>query len=125
MNTMRRVLMISLAAVAAFAGSTVVAADANVAGVWTMTVETSQGSGTPTFNLKQDGKAITGSYKGSLGEAPVTGTIDGNAITLKYNIATQGVELTVTYSGTVDGATMKGKVVLGEFGEGTFSGKKS
>ena len=124
MNTMRRMMMISLAAVATFAGATTWAADANVTGNWTMTVETSQGSGTPTFTLKQEGKAVTGTYKGSLGEAPVTGTIEGANITLKYNIAAQGVELVVTYTGTVEGATMKGKVVLGEFGEGTFSGKK-
>jgi hypothetical protein len=124
MNTMRRMLM-TAAATLAFAGPTAMAADANVAGEWTMTVATSQGSGSPTFNLKQQGTAVTGTYKGQLGEAPVTGTVAGNQITLNYKVTTQGFDLDVTYSGTVDGNTMAGKVKLGELGEGTFTGKKN
>jgi hypothetical protein len=117
--------MVSLAAAAAFAGSVALAADANVTGEWTMTVETQQGSGTPTFNLKQEGTTVTGTYKGQLGEAPVTGTVTGRVIKLVYKVNAQGMDLTVTYAGTVDGDTMKGKVILGDFGEGTFTGKKN
>lgn len=125
MNTMRRLLMASLAASACFAGSGALAADANITGDWTMTIETQTFSGTPTFNLKQEGSKVTGTYKGQLGEAPVTGTVAGNEVTLVYEVNAQGMELTVTYSGTVDGNTMKGKVTLGDFGEGTFTGKKN
>jgi hypothetical protein len=124
MNTLRRMFVISLAALGAF--STVAfAADADVTGTWNMNVETQAGPGTPVFTLKQAGKAVTGTYKGQLGEAPVTGTVNGNEVTLKYSINAQGMELTVTYTGTVDGASMKGKVSLGELGEGTFTGKKA
>ena len=35
-----------------------------------------------------------------------------------------GTTVTVTYTGTADAATMKGKVTVGELGEGTFTGKK-
>jgi hypothetical protein len=115
--------VISLAAVGAFA-SVALAADANVSGTWNMNVETQAGPGTPTFVLKQTGKEVTGNYKGALGEAPVTGTVSGDAVTLKYTISAQGTELNVTYTGTVEGDTMKGKVSLGELGEGTFTGKK-
>jgi hypothetical protein len=124
MNMTRRVLLVA-AATLALVGSSVMAADANVAGEWTMTVATPQGSGSPTFNLKQQGTAVTGTYKGQLGEAPVTGTVAGNQVTLNYKVTTQGFDLDVTYSGTVDGNTMAGKVKLGELGEGTFTGKKS
>ena len=124
MNTMRRLLTVSLAAAAAFAGSVALAADANVTGDWTMTVETQQGTGNPTFKLKQEGTKVTGTYKGMLGEAAVTGTVTGNEVKLVYQANAQGMELTVTYAGTVDGNTMKGKVILGDFGEGTFTGKK-
>lgn len=124
MNKMRRVLM-AAAATLALAGPTVMAADANVTGEWTMTVETPQGSGSPTFNLKQQGTTVSGTYKGQLGEAPVKGTVAGNQVTLNYQVTTQGFDLDVTYSGTVDGNTMAGKVKLGELGEGTFTGKRS
>jgi len=123
MNTLRRMLVISFAAVSAVA-SVAFAADANVTGTWTMTVETQAGTGNPTFTLKQTGKDVTGNYKGTLGEAPVTGTVNGNDVTLKYTINAQGMELAVTYTGTVEGDSMKGKVSLGDLGEGTFTGKK-
>ena len=97
---------------------------ADVTGTWSMTVESQAGTGTPTFTLTQKGEAVTGQYKGQLGEAPVTGTVKGNAVTLEYTIEAQGQQLHVTYTGTVDGKAMSGKVVLGEFGEGTFKGAK-
>jgi len=123
MNMLRRMLVISFAAVGTVA-SVAFAADANVTGTWTMNVETQAGTGTPTFTLTQKGTDVTGNYKGTLGEAPVTGTVKGNDVTLKYTINAQGMELAVTYTGTVEGDSMKGKVSLGDLGEGTFTGKK-
>jgi hypothetical protein len=124
MNTLRRFFVISLAAAGAFSAAAF-AADANVTGTWNMNVETQAGTGTPTFTLTQKGADVSGNYKGQLGEAPVKGTVAGNEVTLKYTINAQGTELTVTYTGTVEGDTMKGKVSLGELGEGTFTGKKA
>jgi hypothetical protein len=68
---------------------------------------------------------VTGNYKGQLGEAPVTGTVKGNELTINFKVSAQGSELAITYVGTVEGDTIKGKVTLGEMGEGTFTGKKS
>ncbi len=124
MNTLRRMLVMSIAALGAFS-TIAVAADANVSGTWNMNVETQAGAGAPVFTLTQKGADITGNYKGTLGEAPVTGTVKGNEVTLKYSISAQGMDLTVTYTGTVEGDTMKGKVSLGDLGEGTFTGKKA
>jgi hypothetical protein len=123
MNTLRRMFVISAAALGAFAMSAF-AADANVTGTWNMTVETPMGAGNPTFKLTQNGSEVTGTYAGQLGEASVTGTVKGNQVELKYTLSAQGMELTVTYSGTVDGDTMSGKVSYGDMGEGTFTGKK-
>ena len=97
---------------------------ADVTGTWVMTVDTGQGTGNPTFVLKQEGEKVTGNYKGQLGEAPVTGTIKGNDLALNYKISAQGVDLEVKYTGTVDGKNVSGKVSLGELGEGTFKGTK-
>jgi len=100
------------------------AADANVAGTWSMTVESPMGSGNPVFVLEQSGSEVSGSYKGALGEAPVKGTVKGNEVALKYSIDAQGMSLEITYAGTVEGNTIKGKVSYGDMGEGTFTGKK-
>ena len=58
------------------------------------------------------------------GEQKVTGSIKGNAISFEFTASLEGNAVKVTYSGTVDKATMKGKVSLGDLGEGTFTAKK-
>lgn len=123
MNTLRRMMLVSVAALGALS-LPALAADANVAGTWTMTVESQMGTSNPVFTLTQKGTELSGTYKGQLGEAPVKGTVKGNEIEIKYNINAQGMELAVTYAGTVEGDTMKGKVSLGDMGEATFTGKK-
>jgi hypothetical protein len=123
MKILRRLFITMLASTALAAA--VLAADANVAGEWDFQVETQAGTGTPHFSLKQDGSNVTGHYKGQLGEAPVTGTVKGNELTLNFTVSAQGSDLAITYVGTVDGDTIKGKVTLGELGDGTFTGKKA
>ena len=107
------------------AAPTATAADtANVNGEWNLTVETPQGTGTPSVIFKQDGENLTGTYKGRFGESSVKGTIKGNDIKFSTTISPQGQDIVVDYTGTVDGDTMKGKVKFGEMGEGNFTGKK-
>ena len=98
---------------------------ADVAGKWALTVETQAGTGTPSVEFTQDGETLTGNYSSQVfGEQKVTGTIKGNAITFGFKASFQGSDVTVTYTGTVDGSTMKGTVTLSGLGEGTFTGKK-
>lgn len=96
----------------------------NVTGAWGLEVHSAAGSGTPTVTLKQDGEKLTGQYSGQLGEAPLTGTLKGNAITFQFDVDVQGTALRVVYSGTLEGDTMKGTVSLGSMGEGTFTGSR-
>lgn len=113
-------------AVLAIAAFTVVqvAAAADVTGTWIMAVQTSAGSGSPTFILVQKGDALSGSYKGQLGEAQVTGTVKDDDVTIEYKVDGQAGSLAVKYWGKTDGKTMSGKVSLGQLGEGTFTGTK-
>ena len=101
-----------------------VAVAADVTGTWIMAVQTGAGSGSPTFVLVQKGDALSGSYKGQLGEAQVTGTVKGDDVTIEYKVDGQAGSLAVKYSGKTDGKTMSGKVSLGQLGEGTFTGTK-
>ena len=92
-----------------------------VTGTWNMSVETPAGSGTPVFVLKQENDTLlTGTYKGQFGEAPVKGSIKVNKIDLKFSASDMAIE----YTGTVDGNSMKGKVIFGTMGEGTFTGTR-
>lgn len=115
---MRRLLLLTLFSVAAFA--------ADVTGTWHFNVETDAGSGTPTFVLKQSGEQLTGTYSGALGEAKVKGTVKGEMVEITFEVSPSGDAVTVTYSGTLDGdKKMKGKVKLGDMGEGTFTAEKN
>lgn len=97
----------------------------NITGAWSFTVETSQGSGSPTFTFKQDGENLTGTYKGQFGEAPLTGTVKGADLKFAIKINAQGQDLTLTYSGKIESKdSMKGTVALGELGEGTWTAKR-
>jgi hypothetical protein len=113
----------ALFAVVAFSVAQIASA-ADVTGTWIMAVETGAGSGTPTFVLVQKGDTLSGSYKGQLGEAQVTGTVMGDDVVIEYKVDAQGQTLAVKYTGKVDGKNMSGKVSLGSFGEGTFKGTK-
>jgi hypothetical protein len=105
--------------------ATCIAGQSDVSGTWKVTVESQAGTGNPTVVLKQDGEQLTGTYKGQLGEAPLKGTIKGNDISFGFKVNVQGQDLQVDYVGTVEGGkTMKGKVKLGDLGEGTFTGTK-
>ena len=122
---MKRTRKLSIAIIFIFAAVLTVAAQAkNVTGNWKLTIETPNGPGTPSLVLKQEGEKLTGTYKGRFGESPLEGTIKGNEIKFTVKVNAQGNELEIEYAGTVEGDTMKGKGKFGEFGEGTFSGKK-
>ena len=96
----------------------------DVTGAWAFAVEFGGGSGTPTMTFKQDGEKLTGQYVGQLGEAPLSGTLKGNAIDFTINLTIEGNAVSIHYTGTVEGASMKGAVKLGDMGEGTFTATK-
>ena len=93
----------------------------DISGAWVFQVETSAGSGAPTFTFKQDGEKLTGQYKGAFGEAPLTGTVKGG----KVDFEIKGDQGTLTYTGSIEkDGTMKGTVQLGDIGSGTWTGKR-
>jgi len=98
---------------------------ADVSGAWQLQIDLGGNAGTPSMTLKQDGEKLTGVYSSQVvGEQQLTGTIKGNDITFGFQASFDGNAVKVTYTGTVDKDTMKGKVVFGDLGEGTFTGKK-
>ncbi|MGD9903834.1 MAG: hypothetical protein AB7U83_10210 [Vicinamibacterales bacterium] len=111
--------------VLALAGGTMLAQGANVSGDWSFTVQTDQGSGSPTVSLKQDGESITGTYNGLFGSAPVKGTVKGSAVEFSFTADAQGQQVDSVYKGTVDGDAMKGTVAIaGGQLNGTFTASR-
>ena len=75
--------------------------------------------------FRSAGSSPAGTYSSEVfGEQKLTGTIKGDAISFGFTGTVQGSTVTVTYMGTADATMMKGKVTVGDLGEGTFTGKK-
>ncbi len=121
----------AFAILAVAASSMLLAAQSNaridVTGAWALEVVTdAAGTTTPSVTLKQDGTKLTGHYSSAtLGEADVTGTLNGQAIAFSFTADVQGTSLQVSYTGTVENKdSMKGKISLGGLGEGTLTGNR-
>jgi len=86
---------------------------ADVSGTWQLAVATSQGSGSPTMDLKQNGEQLTGTFHSQIfGEAKLTGTVKGNTIEFGFDGDAGGASIRVTYKGTIESpTTMKGTAV--------------
>ena len=105
--------------------SAVLAAD--VSGAWQVTVETSQGTGSPTVVLQQQGDQLTGTFNSQVfGEAKLTGTVKGNAIEFGFTGDAGGTSIKVTFKGTIESAgAMKGTAVYEGFDDkATWSATK-
>ena len=96
----------------------------DVTGTWSFQVEIAGATGTPTMTFKQEGEKLTGHYSGQLGEAPLAGTVKGKTVEFTIDVTLEGNALHIVYSGTVEKDSMKGKVTIGDLGEGTFTAKK-
>ncbi len=98
---------------------------ADVSGRWNLSVESEAGSGNPTFVFKQEGDKLTGTYSGQLGDAKVTGTVNGETVEFWFEASPSGDKITVKYTGKLQGTNkIKGDIDFGGLGKGTFTGEK-
>jgi len=96
----------------------------DVAGTWALTVETSAGTGTPTVVFEQNGTRLTGTYRGRFGDQPLTGSLEGAAITFSFTVSGPMGSADVTYAGTVAGDEMSGTMRMGERAGGRFTARR-
>ena len=119
--------MIRIATLACLAAALLIPAMAatDISGNWEFTVDTSAGSGSPTFVFHQDGEKLTGTYNGMLGQAALTGTVKGDDIRFAFEADYGGQKVKVVYSGKILSPTsMKGTAEYGDLGTGDWTAKK-
>lgn len=110
LSRMKTMLLLLASAALSFA--------ADISGKWTFNVVLDAGGGSPTFEFKQTGEKLTGTYHGQFGEAPLTGTVKGDKVEFSFG----GALGTVIYSGALEGqARMKGTCDYGGQAKGTFT----
>ncbi len=99
-------------------------AAADVTGAWIFEVTLDAGTGTPSFEFKQDGEKLTGKYMGMFGEAPLTGTVKGDRIRFQFKLSQGGESIEVIYEGAIQGDSMKGKADYSGMASGTWTAKR-
>lgn len=116
-----RTIVLVLAALLLVPPSAFAAID--VTGKWNARVDLGGQGGTPTFTLKQDGEKLSGTYNGALGDAALTGTVKGNAISFDFQVQDNKIH----YEGKVsdDGKTMEGICDYGGQASGTFKATRA
>ena len=121
--------LLTVAAVSMAGATQASAQTVNVAGAWTMSVTTEAGgTTTPSMTLVQAGTALTGHYTSeTLGEADVTGTVEGSRVTISFTADLQGQAAPVTYVATVDASgVMTGTIdIAGGLATGTFTARRA
>lgn len=115
--------LIHAATIILLSGMCNLAMAADLTGTWSVSVTTAAGPGQVTFELKQEGNALSGSYSGVLGTAPLTGSVEGDSFKWSYSIDALGE---ITYSGSVqEDGSIQGEADYGQMlGKGPFSGKR-
>jgi hypothetical protein len=95
---------------------------ADLTGTWGLQVDLGAQKGAPTLVLQQTGTALSGTYKGALGEAPLKGKVTGDDFTLDFNAG--GADVHYIGKVTADGHAMSGTADYGGQASGTFTGTK-
>lgn len=101
---------------------------ADAAGTWTAAIDTEIGVQNYTYVFKLDGMALTGTAKNSLSEMASEikdGKVEGDAISFVENLNYQGMDLVITYKGTLAGDEIKFSRMVGEFATEEFTAKRA
>ena len=93
-------------------------------GDWDLVVTTPLGERRGVLSLRTEGNRLYGSQMSDGNSTEIfDGVVDGTALSWKLSI-TDPVPLTFKFSGSIDGDQLSGTVVLGEFGNSMFWGKR-
>ena len=97
----------------------------NIAGNWTLLIDTGANVIDATLTVIQNGKNIIGQLDSSQGVVDYTGSVDGDEVKFSYNLGKFGAPgMIFYYTGSVEGDEMKGKATFATMGEGTWTAKR-
>jgi hypothetical protein len=101
-------------------------AQTNITGDWDVTVVSPQGTNTTPVSFTQEGDKVSGIFKSAQGQLPFDGgKMTGSDLTFTFTVTMQGMQLPITLTGKVDGASMTGTADFGGFAQGEWSAKRS
>ncbi len=103
---------------------------ADITGKWNAEFDSQVGTQKYVFDLKADGSKLTGKAISNIAGANATteiqeGKIEGNTISFIENLNYQGMELKISYKGTVSGDEIKFARTVGDAGGEQFVAKRA
>lgn len=91
---------------------------------WNLTIQTPIGPQASVATFVRDGAALSGSIDGKMGgEAITDGRIDGDALTW-VNDVKKPAKIKLTFTASIEGDTLTGKVKMGLFGSFNVTGQR-
>jgi hypothetical protein len=79
-----------------------------MAGTWSVSVTGPMGDQSFTLRLEQEGTTLTGNMDGPGGNIPVSGTIEGDRLSLSATLTMGGQSIPLNFTGSVTGDTARG-----------------
>ncbi len=122
-----RVLGVILAAVAVLVSAPADgAAQADLNGIWDLTVMTDQGDQVLTINVVQDGQdlTVTGDA-GEFGQFEMKGTVDGSNVRFAWELNFEGTPFDIVFTGTLADGAMSGSADFGGMAQGNWSAERA
>jgi seryl-tRNA(Sec) selenium transferase len=99
----------------------------DLTGEWDFVITFAAGTGTHRLTIKQDGASIQGTHQGDFLQRPLTGTVNGDTVTLRSNVPerTIGNSLSYTFTGKMAGGRMSGDLDMGEYLKAKWTARKA
>ena len=94
---MKSLLLLTLAL-----ASTAAVQSGTVGGSWNVTANVGGNQSEQTCTFTQKDGELSGNCKGERGDFPVTGKVDGKAVSWQFVVEYEGQKLTPVYSGTLE-----------------------
>ncbi len=101
------------------------AQELDVTGEWEFAVQSPNGAGTRQVTLVQQGDSISGTISSSRASGDFTGILDGDRLSFTVILSMDSGPFAVTYEASVVDDEMEGTIDFGDYGQGTFTGKRS
>lgn len=101
------------------------AQELDLSGEWVFTVQSPNGTGTREVTFDQEGDNLSGTIASSQAAGEFTGVVEGDQITFTVILTMESGLFPVTYDATVTGDEMEGTIDFGDYGQGTFTGRRS
>lgn len=98
---------------------------ANISGRWDIAIQYAAGTATHVVQVHQDGNRLDGIHQGDFLTRNISGTIDGDAVTLASVVTERhGDALTYRFNGKVAGDTLSGSLDMGEYLTATWTARR-